>query len=48
MTPPGKMLSVFCYRLDPTTGTYTSAGVHTGKMTLTDPVAVTVDLTALL
>jgi Uma2 family endonuclease len=43
-----KILSVFCYRLDPTTGAYASAGVHTGKMTVTDPIAVTIDLTALL
>lgn len=46
--PAEKILSIFCYRLDPTTGTYTSAGVHTGKMTVTEPVAVTVDLTTLL
>jgi Uma2 family endonuclease len=43
-----KILSVFCYRLDPTTDTYASAGFHTGKMTVTEPVAVTIDLTALL
>jgi Uma2 family endonuclease len=42
------MLSVFCYRLDPTTGTYASAGVHTGKMIVTDPVSVTIDLAVLL
>ncbi len=41
-------LSVFCYRLDPTTGAYASAGVHTGKMTVTDPITVTIDLTTLL
>jgi Uma2 family endonuclease len=41
-------LSVFCYRLDPTTGTYASAGVHTGTMTVTEPVVINVDLTALL
>ena len=46
--PAGKILSVFCYRLDPTTGTYASAGVHTGKMTVTEPVTITIDLTALL
>jgi len=46
--PAGKILSVFCYRLDPTTGTYASAGVHTGKMTVTEPVAITIDLTTLL
>jgi hypothetical protein len=42
------MLSVFCYRLDPITGTYASAGVHTGKMTVTEPVPITIDLTELL
>ena len=36
--PAESVLSVFCYRLDPTTGTYASAGVHSGKMTDTDPV----------
>jgi len=41
-------LSAFCYRLDPTTGTYASAGVHTGKMTVTEPVTITIDLTTLL
>lgn len=46
--PAENILSVFCYRLDPTTATYASAGVHTGKMTVTDPVSVTIDLTALL
>jgi Uma2 family endonuclease len=43
-----RALSVFCYRLDPTTGTYASAGVHTGKMTVTEPVTIAVDLTTLL
>ncbi len=43
-----KILSVFCYRLDPTTGTYTSAGIHTGQMIVTEPVTITVDLTTLL
>jgi uncharacterized protein (TIGR04141 family) len=46
--PAGKILSVFRYRLDPTTGTYASAGVHSGKMTVTEPVTITIDLTALL
>jgi Uma2 family endonuclease len=41
-------LSVFCYRLDPTTGTYSSAGVHTRMMTVTEPVAITIDLGTLL
>jgi len=39
---------VFCYRLDPTTGTYSSAGAHTRMMTVTEPVAVTIDLRTLL
>jgi Uma2 family endonuclease len=46
--PAEQALSVFCYRLDPTTGTYASAGVHTAKMTVTEPVTVTIDLTTLL
>jgi Uma2 family endonuclease len=46
--PAESILSVFCYRLDPTTGAYASAGVHSGKMTVTDPVSVTIDLTTLL
>lgn len=46
--PAENILSVFRYRLDPTTGIYASAGVHTGKMTVTEPVAITVDLTTLL
>jgi Uma2 family endonuclease len=37
-------LMVYRYRLDPTTRTYTSAGVDTGKMTVIDPVKLTVDL----
>ena len=43
-----KILSVFCYRLDPATGTYASAGVHAGKMTVTEPVPLTIDFPALL
>jgi len=46
--PADRSLAVFCYRLDPTTGTYASAGIHTGKMTVTDPVSITIDLTTLL
>jgi hypothetical protein len=45
--PAEKVLSAFCYRLDPTAGTYTSAGIHTGTMTVTEPVTITIDLTAL-
>jgi Uma2 family endonuclease len=46
--PDELTLSVFSYRLDPTTGIYASAGVHTGKMTVTDPVSFAIDLTTLL
>jgi Uma2 family endonuclease len=46
--PSETALSVFCYRLDPTTGTYASAGVHSGKMTVTDPVSVVIDLPTLI
>jgi len=45
--PAESVLSVFCYRLDPTTGSYASAGVHSGKMAVADPVTVTIDLTTL-
>jgi Uma2 family endonuclease len=41
-------LSVFCYRLDPTTATYASAGVHSGQVTVTEPVNVTIELARLL
>jgi Uma2 family endonuclease len=37
-------LTVFRYRLDPTTRVYASAGVDTGTMTVTDPVKLTVVL----
>jgi Uma2 family endonuclease len=43
-----RTLSVFCYRLDPTTGTYASAGIHTGTITITEPVSITIDLSTLL
>jgi Uma2 family endonuclease len=46
--PAESVLSVFCYRLDPTTGTYASAGVHSGKMAVTDPISITIDLTTLI
>ncbi len=46
--PAERSLSVFTYRLDPTTGAYASAGVHTGTMTVSEPVVVTIDLTTLL
>lgn len=41
-------LSVFCYRLDPTTGAYATAGVHSGLLAVTEPVSLAIDLTALL
>lgn len=37
-------LTVFRYRLDPTTRIYASAGVDTGTMVVTDPVTMTVVL----
>jgi Uma2 family endonuclease len=46
--PAESRLSVFCYRLDPTTGTYASAGVCSGTLTVTEPVTVTIDLATLL
>ena len=46
--PAERVLSVFCYRLDPTTGSYASAGVYSGKMTVTDPVSISLDLATLL
>lgn len=44
----GGGLSVFCYRLDPTTGVYATAGVHSGLLAVTDPVNLAIDLTALI
>ncbi|MDQ0376958.1 Uma2 family endonuclease [Amycolatopsis thermophila] len=44
----GREPSLFRYRLDPTTRAYASAGVDTGKVTVTEPFEVTVDLPALL
>jgi Uma2 family endonuclease len=41
-------LSVFCYRLDPTTGAYATAGVHTGTLTVTEPISFTIDLAKLV
>lgn len=41
-------LAVFRYRLDPTTRTYSSAGMSTGKLVTSDPFTVSVDLTELL
>lgn len=46
--PSAGVLSVFCYRLDPTTAVYASAGVQTGKLAVTEPFAVTLHLAALL
>jgi Uma2 family endonuclease len=48
LDPAEQILSVFCYRLDPTTGAYASAGVQTGKMTVIEPVGVTIDLATVL
>ncbi len=41
-------LSVFCYRLDPTTGSYATAGVHTRTLDVSEPVSLAIDLSALL
>jgi Uma2 family endonuclease len=41
-------LSVHCHRLDPSTGRYAVTGVHTGKLSVTEPLSVTVDLMELL
>ncbi|SEF26459.1 Endonuclease, Uma2 family (restriction endonuclease fold) [Amycolatopsis pretoriensis] len=41
-------LTVFCYRLDPTTGVYTSSGAHKGKLAVSDPFDFAVDLADLL
>lgn len=41
-------LTMFCYRLDPTTGVYASAGAHTSKMVVSDPFAFSVDFGGLL
>jgi len=41
-------LSVFCYRLDPTTGAYATAGVQSRMLAVTEPVNLAIDLTALV
>jgi Uma2 family endonuclease len=41
-------LSLYSYRLDPTTGTYASAGIHTGTLAIAEPVAITIALDTLL
>ncbi|HEV8558170.1 MAG TPA: Uma2 family endonuclease [Actinophytocola sp.] len=43
-----RKLTVFRYRLDPTTRVYTSAGMSTGKMVVSDPFEVSVDLDELM
>lgn len=45
--PTGGM-SVYCYRLDPTTGVYATAGMHSGTLAVSEPVGLTIDLMALL
>jgi Uma2 family endonuclease len=47
-TDDSQDLVIFRYRLDPTTKTYASAGVDTGKVIVTDPVATAFDLADLL
>jgi Uma2 family endonuclease len=46
--PAKGSLSVFCYRLDPTTGTYASSGVHSGELAVTEPFGMVLDLATLL
>ncbi|MDT7799235.1 MAG: hypothetical protein QOI78_2668 [Actinomycetota bacterium] len=41
-------LTVFRYRLDPTTGVYTSSGAHKGKLAVSDPFDFAMDLADLL
>jgi Uma2 family endonuclease len=41
-------LTVFRYRLDPTTGIYAVAGADTGTMAISDPFDLTVDLADLM
>jgi Uma2 family endonuclease len=41
---PEHDLAVYRYRLDPTTRVYASAGIDTGKLSVTDPVKLTVVL----
>ena len=40
-------LTIFRYRLDPTTGSYASAGAQSDTLSVSEPVAVTVDLAEL-
>ena len=48
ISAPTSGLSVFCYRLDPTTGTYAAAGVHSGLLAVNEPVSLAIDLGSLL
>lgn len=41
------VINVFRYQLDPTTRTYALAGLDKGKLTVTDPVALVLDLETL-
>ncbi|WP_439383218.1 hypothetical protein [Amycolatopsis lexingtonensis] len=41
-------LTVFCYRLDPTTRVYTSSGAHKGKLAVSDPFDFAIDPADLL
>jgi Uma2 family endonuclease len=45
---PAVGLSVFCYRLDPTTGAYSTAGVHSGILAVEEPFSLAIDLKALV
>jgi Uma2 family endonuclease len=43
-----KTLAIFRYRPDSTTGAYASAGVHTDKLTIAEPVSISIDAAGLL
>lgn len=46
--PADGSLSVFCYRRDPTTGTYATAGVHSGVLAVSEPFRLRIGLAELL
>ncbi|MEV6829800.1 Uma2 family endonuclease [Amycolatopsis sp. NPDC051102] len=43
-TDDPEKVRLFCYQLDPTTGTYAPAAVHDGPFAVTDPFAVNIDM----
>jgi hypothetical protein len=44
MEADDRVINVFRYRLDPTTRTYSSVGLDKGKLSVKDPIEVTLDL----